>query len=412
MDFREYVNQSEISELTSWVNNFKSNIIRSLRKQPGYITLKIGSLSSSNILGLETSNNSNELIRIKAEATEKGWKGKAALAAADSMGLGWDNKDKNRFYKAMNGGQHSLPALVGSEMGLLFEVEVFIFLVETFKLKPVGKTLSWAKSEVFRIGGLITKKVGQGLGRLVIEFIHSHASGRSGMGNLIYDKAMSLVRECVVDCIEFTGGNNISLKNIEDTADLRIGCAKYLPGIRKDVGFSLKAVTETQVNVRNLGSGKALSLLGASKRVYEDIANNPLYDDVERKSLLLTTMEKYGERNFANKPRRFAKLLETLVTGGADTIPAYRSLLSADSSPGWSPAINKDFVTGEGPTGKLGAKSSSVIEVMLNSTYMKLVYMVDGGNHYGTSVQFEPTADGKQVSVVVSNLINRGVKNG
>jgi hypothetical protein len=334
------------------------------------------------------------------------------------MGLGWNAKDTATFAKGMNAGRRSIPQLVGKEMGLLFEVEVFAFLVQTFKLKVVGqKDLAWALQEQARLGGMITGKVGANLGRLVVEFIKQHATGKTGMGNLIHSKAMALVRQCVVDSIEFTGGDGgeYSARLKSDTADLRIGCEKYLPGMRSDVGFSLKAVTETQVDVRSLGPLKALSVMGASRRVLKtmkDMGSNEAAEAAEKRAYLLDQMKLAAEANYTNKPKKFAALLELLVTGGADTIPAYRSLLQADSSPGWSSAIGKDFVTGEGPGRKLGAKmgSSPVIEVKANSTYVKIVYMVGGGNHYGTSVQFEPDGEGAKVSATVSNLVNRGVK--
>jgi hypothetical protein len=435
-NFREWLGQSEnsMAEVQSWISGLMSRIAASIRPSEGYISVSISSLASvapitpsgavspvgaASVAPMSLSASVVHSGGILDEVTEKGWKGKAAVQAAAGMGLGWNAKDTAAFSRGMNAGRRSIPQLVGKEMGLLFEVEVFAFLVQTFKLKVVGqKDLSWALQEQVRLGGVITGKVGANLGRLVIEFIKQHAVGKTGMGNLIHSKAMALVRQCVVDSIEFMGGDGeagVSARLREDTADLRIGCEKYLPGMRGDVGFSLKAVTETQVDVRSLGPMKALSILGGSRRALKtlkDMGSNPLYESSEKRAYLLDQMKLAAEANYTNKPKKFAALLELLVTGGADTIPAYRSLLQSDSSPGWSPAIGKDFVTGEGPGKKLGAKmgSSPVIEVKANSTYVKIVYMVGGGNHYGTSVQFEPDVEGSKVSVVVSNLVNRGVK--
>ena len=434
-NFREWLGQSEnsMAEVQAWISGLESRIASSIRASEGYISVSISSLASvapirPSAATSPVSAPSEPTMALAAsvahsgpllgEVTEKGWKGKAAVQAAAAMGLGWNAKDTATFEKGMNAGRRSIPQLVGREMGLLFEVEVFAFLVTTFKLKVVGeKDLGWALQEQSRLSGVISGKVGSNLGRLVVEFIKQHATGKTGMGNLIHSKAMALVRQCVVDSIEFTGGDGgeYSARLKSDTADLRIGCAKYLPGMRSDVGFSLKAVTETQIDVRGLGPLKALSVLGASRRVVstmKDMGSNPLYEGPEKRAYLLDQIKLAAEANYTNKPKKFAALLELLVTGGADTIPAYRSLLQADSSPGWSSAIGKDFVTGEGPGRKLGAKmgSSPVIEVKSNSTYVKIVYMVGGGNHYGTSVQFEPDGEGSKVSVVVSNLVNRGVK--
>lgn len=435
VNFSEWLQQSEggMSEVASWFQELISRSMSSIRASEGFISISISSLASvapirpstavspvgaASEPSMALASSVAHFGAILDEVTEKGWKGKAAIGAAAGMGLDWNKKDTTAFEKGMNAGRRSIPQLVGKEMGLLFEVEVFAFLVTTFKLKVVGeRDLSWALNEQTRLGSIISAKIGNNLGRLVIEFIKQHATGKTGMGNLIHGKAMALVRQCIVDSIEFTGGENgaasVGLKS--DTADLRIGCEKYLPGMRGDVGFSLKAVTETQIEVRHLSSVKALTVLGAGRKALNNIREmmtNPLYEPTEKRSALLDGMKAAAESSYTNKPQKFAKLLELLVTGGADTIPAYRSLLQADSSPGWSSAIGKDFVTGEGPGRKLGAKlgSSPVIEVKANGTYVKIVYMVGGGNHYGTSVQFEPDAEGTQVSVVVSNLINRGVK--
>ena len=428
-NFREWLGQSELSEVETWFSSFSSRVASSIRPSEGYISVSISSLptlapvtpisASGSISPVDATNHAPMTLAASVvhlgdliEVTEKGWKGKAAVKAANDMGLGWNAKDTTSFFKGMNAGKRSIPTLVGREMGLLFEVEIFSFLVTTFNLKVVGdRDLAWASTEKIRIVNEISGKVGVNLGRLVVDFVVSHATGKTGMGNLIYSKAMSLVRKCIVDSIEFKGGEGgRSAKLRSDTADLRIGCEKYLPGVRSDVGFSLKAVTESQVMVRDLGFMKALSILGASRSMIRNIKN--IEDVSERRDALLEELHKAAEKSFANKPRKFASLLDLLVTGGADTIPAYRSLLQADSSPGWSNAIGKDFVTGEGPGKKLGAKigSSPNIEVKSNSTYVKITYMVGGGNHYGTSVQFEPSADARAVSVVVSNLINRRVK--
>jgi len=445
--FKEWLGASEggMEEVASWMSGLMSRIASSIRASEGYISVSISSLAavapavapamapvrpsvpvspvgaaSEPTMALAASVvHSGPLL---GEVTEKDSKGKAAVKAAAGMKLGWNTKDTATFARGMNAGRRSIPQMVGREMGLLFEVHVFAFLVTTIvppstePLKVVGqKDLAWALQEQARLGGMITGKVGANLGRLVVEFIKQHAVSKTGMGNLIHSKAMALLRQCVVDSIEFTGGENGgSVRLKEDTADLRIGCEKYLPGMRGDVGFSLKAVTG-KPHVRGLGPLKALSVLGASRRVLKtmkDMGSNPSYEAAEKRAYLLDQMKLAAEANYASKPKKFAALLELLVTGGADTIPAYRSLLQADSAPGWSSAIGKDFVTGEGPGRKLGAKmgSSPVIEVKANSTYVKIVYMVGGGNHYGTSVQFEPDGEGSEVSVVVSNLVNRKVK--
>lgn len=427
--FREWLEIAEksgMTEVAAWLKQFEQRVVSSIKTHEGYISLSISSLASvvASIATSASSVGNQSPMSLAASVVHSGDllseaidKGKLAVGAVSDMGLGWNAKDSKAFEKGMNAGRHSLPQMVGREMGLLFEIEVFVFLVENFKLKTIGeKDLTWAMGERNRLNEMILMKSGKNLGRLAIEFIVGHASGKSGMGNLIYSKAMKLVRQCVVDSIEFTGGNagEYTARLKSDTADLRIGCEKYLPGVRSDVGFSLKAVTETRIEVRSFRPLRALKALGAGSRMLEKIEfifEDPFgeHDSLSKRKSLMEAMKKAAELNYTNKGKKFANLLEFLVTGGADTIPAYRSLLSGDSSPGWSGAIEKDFVTGDGPGRKLGAKSGSspVIEVKSNDTYVKITYMVGGGNYYGTSVIFEPTADGSSVSVSVNNLVSR-----
>jgi hypothetical protein len=348
------------------------------------------------------------------EITQKGWKGPAATGAIAGQIGHWKPAEKASFEKAMDAGKKSLPSVVGKEMGLLFEIEVFLYLLNTHKLSPVGTmNLASATAEKTRLEGEIaTKLKDPNLGKLVCEFIRIHAGGGSGgMGELIFQKSSALIRACIIDSIEFLGGAGWGAgagKLKSDTADLRLICSSAAGADRSSLGFSLKAVTETQIEVRSFGLGKSYALLGGKNiKALKDILTNPLYEDSERPELVLSMFEKAARRNAG--PRRFAKLLELLVTGGAETLPAYRMLVRNIGEPGWSGAIGKDFGTSEAPgVGKLAAQSGAKIDVKKTKTYVSLTYMVPGGNHYGTSIKFEPSVDLSKVSVYVSNLVSRG----
>ena len=411
-----------MSAVSLWFQQMQSRIISSIQPSEGFISVSISSLIKTpnfasagpiaNPSGNVGISGSGAAMEHFVEVTEKGWKGKAAVSAADELGLGWNVKDSGAFARGMNAGQKSIPAMVGKEMGLLFEVEVFIYLVNTFKLKPIGqKDLAWASNESIRLGSVISAKIGVRLGKLVIEFIKAHSGGGKGMAPLIHSKAMALVRQCIVNSIEFTGGADgeagASARLKEDTADLRIGCEDYLTGMRSSLGFSLKAGTETEVEVRKLGPGRALSILGASDAIIRQIKG--IEDPAMKRQSLITAMNTAATKNYRNNPKKLASLLDLLVTGGSDTIPAYRSLLKPGMGPGFGSAIGRDFNTGEGPGRKISAKmgNSPIIDIISNATYVKINYKIQGGNHYGTSVIFEPESDGSKVFVRVTNLGSR-----
>lgn len=391
LSFNEWVGPQE--ELQSWVVNYKQAVLRTLRPGQGFVTLSFG------VSGLR-------------EVTERGWKGPTSTRALGSELGHWSSKERGGFERAMDGGRKSLPSVVGKEMGLLFEVEVFLYLVETYKLNVVGgRDLTFVSGQKQKVVDAILRKLrNNGLAKLVVDFIGIHARGGSmGMGEMIYRKTLNLIKDCKVDSIEFLGGDagQYSSRLGSDTADLRIGCSQAM-GTRNNVGYSLKAVTETQVEVRSFSLSRAAKLLGAGKqtiRALKEIMSNPLYDEREKKDLVLGHLHRVGSKTYAGQPRKFARLLTLLVTGGADTLPAYRMLVRNSGGPGWSGAIGKDFVAGD--EARLGAKSGSEIEVKQTATYVSLTYMVPGGNHYGTSVKFEPQMDGS-ISVYVSNLASGG----
>lgn len=390
--FNEWIGPLEA--LQSWVMTHKQSILRTLRPSEGYVSISFPTSIH--------------------EVTERGWKGPTATRALGSELGHWSGAERGKFEKAMDAGQKSLPSVVGKEMGLLFEAYVFLYLVKTYSLRVVGgRSLEFVETQRVKIEADILRKLrNSSLAKTVIDFIGIHAGGGSvGMGEMIYRKTLRLVKDCPVDSIEFLGGDGgeYASRLGSDTADLRIGCGKAMgANVRGNIGYSLKAVTETQVEVRSFSVGRAAKLLGAGKntlRGIKDILQNPLNDEREKKELILDFMHKAADETYTNQPRKLAKLLTLLVTGGADTLPAYRMLVRNAGEPGWSGAIGRDFVAGD--EARLGAKAGSEVTVKKTATYISLTYMAPGGNHYGTSVKFEPQLNGT-VSVYVSNLVSAG----
>jgi len=68
----------------------------------------------------------------------EGRKGEVATKAiAGSIGH-WSDTQRKEFEKAMSAKKNrSLPARVGKEIGLLFEIEVFIYLLQKYKLGKI-----------------------------------------------------------------------------------------------------------------------------------------------------------------------------------------------------------------------------------------------------------------------------------
>ena len=408
ISFKEWLNSSlsnsvlsssalsneDLVELDKWFHDLSNAALKSISTYPGFISLKFVLLPDRGVMDRPV--NQKELIAACVGhsgviMSEVGWKGDAALGVVDKMGIKWGEKDRERFRRGMGGGRRSLPSVIGREMGLLFEVMVFRYLLGE-GLRSMGERDGlWSSGEEDRLMGEIRGKVGDKLGGLVYEFMGGHVRE---IGGEIFSRAKLVGGGCL-DSVEFTGGDGGMDRSRlrSDTADLRVGCGE------KIIGFSLKAVTETQVDVRTFSIRRAIKVLGGSGREFE---KNPLMDEKEMRVELIGVMEGLARKNFEKFPKRFGRLLTLLVTGGGNTLPAYKGLLGGGGV-GWGEKIGNDF-----GIGRVLRSEGGIVRVVETVTYMKMIYMVSGGNRYGTSVIFEPSSDGSRVSVVVSNLISRG----
>ena len=247
------------------------------------------------------------------------------------------------------------------------------------------------------------------LANMVVQFIGVHAGE---MAELIYKKTLSLVKECKVNAVEFTGGTYSSVNRDvlkSDTADLRVGCSKYLEGNRANIGYSLKATTEPEMEIRTFGPLKTISILGAGPKAKKHISDifavpETIMNFTVKREELIKILTYLAEKNYTNKPQKFARLLELLVTGGGDTLPAYKNIARNSGEPGWSGAMQKNFTTNEEPPRMLNARTGGTVEVSANKTYIVIKYMAPGGNHYGTTIKFRVDPYGKSVAISVTGL--------
>jgi len=239
----------------------------------------------------------------------------------------------------------------------------------------------------------------------IINFIEIHATNPPhGLGEMIYQKALGLIK-CVDTC-EFMGGGDGSYDSVrKDPADIRLGCQQ------KNIGFSIKTSTESQVEIKSLRLVGITHLLGGEywKKAYSKIntaINNPLMEAEEKKKVILETLYKLAYLRFHNKPKGFVKLLQWLITSGANTLPAAKNLLRNRASVGWSGAFQKDFTTNDD---KLGAKKEAQVKVGVNNTYLYINYKVEGNkNRDGTTLKFEPTSDLSAIQISANRPKFRG----
>ncbi len=426
MEFKNWLENTEMEDLEPIVANIKNYVLRSMQVEKGIVSFRFpdfnthARIQQPMVLAASTLYSGNNLI----EGWEKeGGKGVVATQAiAGSIGH-WRPDQRSQFEKAMSG-KNSLPARVGKEMGLLFEIEAFIYLLNKYKLQPISdKNLQYALTEQQRLQQLILGKLrNEKLASLVVEFIQIHAGGPPhGMAELMYQKTIQLIgKTCNVNAIEFMGGEGHGGEAYDrirkDTADIRIGCDTFMPGQRSDIGFSMKAGTESEMHIKSLSTMRAVKLLGGknwktiAKRLKAQL-DNPLFEDQEKKTAVIQTLGGLAQNLVGNRPKMFVKLLEMLLTGGRDTLPAARQLVRNLGGAGWSGALGMDFVTSDKEGRKLGPRLAANPEIIIgaNNTYMFINYRLPkGGTNYGTTLKFEPSTDLTIIDVGVNNLTALG----
>ena len=421
------------AELESFFAGIKNYVLRSFQPSKGFAGFRFPDYTSLTAPGARPLALAASTIYpgqlIEGWEKEPGGKGGVALRAiAGSIGH-WTDPQKEKFQRAMNAPKHfSLPAQVGREMGLLFEIEAFLYLVQKHGLTAIGGfDLQAGLAEQQRLEQQLNAKLSKSLTALVMEFIRIHAGGPPhGMGEMMYQKTVALIgRNCQVNAIEFTGGGGARYNRIkQDTADIRIGCDQFMQGQRSSIGWTMKAATEPEMSIRHLSMKKALQVLGGKKywkqavRMVKSTLDNPLMDPAEMRSDVIRTLVKLAQRRFAGNPTAFVRLLELLTTGGSDTLPAARNLARNLGGAGWSGAFGMDFGTGEGEGRKLSARlqANPTVTVDSNPTYMHITYRLPNkelakgqkGTNFGTRLKFEPSTDLRTVEIWVNNMTALG----
>ena len=424
----EYVEAGSVQEqLEDFFAQIKTHVSRSFRAERGVLTFSFPDytgVAEPAPMRLAASTFYPQPPLTEGWEKEPGGKGGVALKAIVGSIGHWTDPEKAKFQKAMNAPRNfSLPAQVGREMGLLFEIEAFIYLVQTYHLTAVGGfDLQAALAEQTRLEGQLQAKLSKSLVPLVMEFIRIHAAGPPhGMGEMMYRKTLQLIKDCQVNAIEFMGGGAARYNRVkQDTADIRIGCDTYMQDQRSSIGYTMKASTEPEVSIRHFTMKKILQVLAGQRYFTKALAmvkstlTNPLMDDTEKRADIIRTMTKLAKKRVADNPSRFVMHLELYITGGADTLPAVRNLARNLGGAGWSGAFSKDFDVGEGPGRKLSAKLryDPKVSVDSNPTYMFIKYQLPNqqlakgakGTNFGTTVKFEPGRDLRSVEVWVNNM--------
>lgn len=281
---------------------------------------------------------------------------------------------------------------IGKELGLLFEIEIFQYLVKKKKLRPGGEneftTYSAEDSQTSKsnILATIAKSVGPSLTKQFVQFVQAHAWT---VAEQIFQRTVQILNKCRVDYVEFVGGDGSDFQGRGDPADLRLGCSSAKKG-RASIGYSTKFTSESKVHVTSQRAESLYGLMsGPNPEEFSAKLDSVLINFKKAKEYLLRVFGELAEQ-YEGDPAAFTKFLEGLLTGGKDTFPAARLYIRGTGGGNWSQAMQRDFITSDNQRGKLQPRPGASVTVNPTNTYIKIIYKVPGGTPYGTFVVLEP----------------------
>jgi len=292
---------------------------------------------------------------------------------------------------------------IGKSMGLLFEIEVLLHLMQKRKLIDVDEDENVSSKALFNkrrryfITDIQNALFGKPQAEQILYMVQSHAAE---LAEQIYTQSAKMLK-CKPDALKFTGGENANFLDArEDPADIIIYC--------KDsrIGWNLKFTSETKIHLMSIGPRSAYTLVGGNDI---DQFNSDLEDMMKDataynhydyfRSAIIELLGNEVKENI-NDPAAFTRLLNQLISGGQKTAIAPRNWGSPSMGGAkWSANIQKDFVV---KGHKLLPQADADVTVVTNNTYVKITYKRPGGSFSGTSIFLEPKDD--RVVIKVNNL--------
>lgn len=405
MDFREWITDIE-KELWPVLQRIKLQVLQSVQVENGRVRFSIPPLE--HFFQQKPLSLAAHTIH-QGDIIDEGYKQQHPYGKA---GLAFKAIDQSRFAQEMTPKQatdfqkgfSSNINRLSKDMGLLFELQIFIYLIDVKRLKPGAKykateNAAWAHEQIQNIVLEIQKKsTSKTVSQKVVQFVAHHAED---MAESIYQTATKLLRGCTVDFVEFAGGQHTTTYH-RKTADLYLGCSKSMQNGDK-VGFSTKFASETLMVVGEMRVKSAYQFLGGTKaNTFEKQLQN-IEDAEEYRQFLLDTIEDLAHKLTEN-PRIFSRAINELLfgvevndsgrTGIANTIPAFRNYVRNKGKAEFSPALKSDFNINPSATQKLSLKPNSEINISRTKAYITINIKSQGGTRTGTTIRIEPSADG------------------
>ena len=279
-------------------------------------------------------------------------------------------EEKNKLAKTIN----FKLRVVSGQIGLLFEIIVFLKLIKEKKLKVSGeKSVSWAEDEIQRLLKEIVSHTGQQHAANWYTIINHHASG---LADDIYRKSQKLLKTSPGQ-VSFTGGVGYS-SIIHSMADIIID----------RIGFSIKLSTEPRMTMKETTPESLYRILGGSNISFKEESPENI-------------LEHIFEQAQTAEPEQIGSLISWLISGQTETgktaevWPAYLDYVTGKKTVGYSQGMKKDFIVNRT---ELIPKKDSKINV--RKTQNSVIIKIQKDSIHGTSIEMQLKPPSKRTSEI------------
>jgi len=358
----------ENKDIVSFLDGIKRSVLSSIQEEDGKVSFSFPSFESQPLALAAHTKEKGDIVSEGYGQQAKYGKGTLAFKAVQSQSFpDLTQQQADVFQKRMQ----KSPKLVGKEMGLIFELEVYLYLVEISKLQPRGERgPGWARTENTVHYDSIKKKMGKTHADQIVMLIRHHSKE---LATSMLKKTQQILKDCNVDYIVFSGGEFYKRHTTyRQTADMVLGCSDG------SIGHSIKFTSETMPTIAHLWNKQAYILFGGKKiATFSKELEEYEEGSKEESEFVLDKLEGII-RKLVNKPVKLNYVINKLLLGVeetgeiADTIPAFRNYIRGRGEAGFSPAIRQNFRVSYRDGNKILIKPNSEIGVKRTKNYVNI----------------------------------------
>ena len=246
MDFSNWYNDSE--PLDEFYKHFVAGV--DIKLVDGKVAVSFPKERSQRMVA--STEYSGDLISEYSFTHAKGGKGGAAtdFAPAPFKASFKNNQDIDKFNTTFS----NIISNIAIYLGLLFEIEIYLYLVKNKKLAYTTDLVS-VKTKKEEYSNFIKAKTSKYHDKIML-FVELHAKT---IGDMIFSKSETLLKGCNVDTVTFIGGSS-------SKADIILSCSSYEAGDRSSLGFSAKFIGENRIRISTPSLPSMYKMFGGRDR--------------------------------------------------------------------------------------------------------------------------------------------------